>query len=493
MHFIENQWVSGSGKDFESINPATGNSIWHGKAATALEINEAVIAARKAFPAWAKLDFDDRLQMLQRFNENLKKNRLDFQRIISQETGKPLWESDIEIGSALSKLIICIEAYQDRCKTRIKPLGEVTSVTYHKPHGVVAVLGPYNFPLHLPNGHIIPALLAGNTVVFKPSDLTPWVAQKMLSCWSDADLPKGVINMVQGGAETGAILSQDTGLDGILFTGSAKTGLMLSKMYANKPQKILALEMGGNNPLIVDKPTHIGAAVYNTILSAYITSGQRCTCARRLILTKNPENEKFVEALVKAIRKCTVGPYTDTPAPFMGPLISQEAAEQLLESYEALIKRGAKVLVPMIRNKEQLAFLSPGLIDVTPINPAVRDAELFGPLLQIIWVDDFKEAIDEANRTEYGLSAGLFSDDLLCYNQFFSEIRAGIVNWNRPLTGASSHAPFGGIGKSGNHRPSAYYAADYCAYPVASLEQPILSMPEVLTPGIPVPTDVMVI
>lgn len=487
MHYIANQWVPGEGKDFESLNPATGHSIWHGKAATALEVNQAVIAARKAFPAWAKLNFDARLEMIQRFSENLKKNKIELQKIISQETGKPFWESDIEIGSALSKLNISIEAYQDRCQMRTKQLGEAKSITYHKPHGVVAVLGPYNFPLHLPNGHIIPALLAGNTVVFKPSDLTPWVAQLILNCWFDADLPMGVINMVQGGAETGAILSQDAGLDGIFFTGSPKTGLMLSKMYATKPQKILALEMGGNNPLIIDKPANIHAAVYNTILSAYITSGQRCTCARRLILTRNPENEKFLEALIKAIRKCRVGPYTDTPEPFMGPLISQEAADAVLESYEALIKRGATVLVPMIRNKEQLAFLNPGLIDVTPINPAVRDAEIFGPLLQVIWVDDFEEAINEANRTEYGLSAGLFCDDLLKYEQFFTEIRAGIVNWNRPLTGASSHAPFGGVGKSGNHRPSAYYAADYCAYPVASLEQPILSMPEILTPGIPVP------
>lgn len=486
MHFIANQWVPGAGKDFESKNPATSSSIWKGNAATELEVHEAVIAARKAYPTWAKLSFDDRLEMLQRFNENLKKQRYEFQKIISQETGKPLWESEIEIGSALSKLAISLEAYQARCQTRIKELGEAKSITYHKPHGVVAVLGPYNFPLHLPNGHILPALLAGNTVVFKPSELTPWVAQKMLSCWFDADLPAGVINMVQGGAETGALLSHHAALDGILFTGNAKTGLMLSKLYAKSPQKILALEMGGNNPLIVDKSTHIAAAVYNTLLSAFITSGQRCTCARRLILTKNPENEKFLEALVQAIRKCTVGPYTDTPEPFMGPLISKEAADQVLESYEALVNRGAKILVPMVRKKEQFAFLSPGLIDVSPINPAVRDEEIFGPLLQLIWVDNFKEAIDEANRTEYGLSAGLFSDDLLCYNEFFSEIRAGIVNWNRPLTGASSHAPFGGIGKSGNHRPSAFYAADYCAYPVASLEQPILSMPSVLTPGIPV-------
>jgi succinylglutamic semialdehyde dehydrogenase len=486
MHFIANQWVPGVGKDFESTNPATGSSIWNGQSATEVEVNEAVIVAKKAYPAWAKLSFDERVQMLHRFNENLKKNRLEFQKIISQETGKPLWESDIEIGSAVSKMAISIEAYLDRCQTRTKALGAAKSVTYHKPHGVVAVLGPYNFPLHLPNGHIIPALLAGNTVVFKPSELTPWVAQKMISCWSDADLPMGVINMVQGGAETGALLSQHAGLDGILFTGSAKTGLILSKMYAKAPQKILALEMGGNNPLIVDKPTNIQAAVYNTLLSAFITSGQRCTCARRLILTKNAENEKFLEVLLHAIRKCTLGPYTDTPEPFMGPLISKEAADQVLESYEALVHRGAKVLVPMIRKKEQLAFVSPGLIDVTPIIPAVRDAEIFGPLLQVIWVNDLTEAIEEANHTEYGLSAGLFSDDLQSYQQFFSEIRAGIVNWNRPLTGASSHAPFGGIGKSGNHRPSAYYAADYCAYPVASLEQSELSMPEVLTPGIPV-------
>ncbi len=476
----------GSGAKFSSFNPATTEILWTGTSATEKEINNAVLSARRAFPIWSGLSFDERLHYLNQFHDELQQNRDELKEIISKETGKPLWEADTEVGAMISKIPISVEAYHARCKETIRETGNGLSVTVHKPHGVVAVFGPFNFPGHLPNGHIIPALLAGNTVIFKSSELTPWVSEKILSYWHKVKIPPGVINLVQGGPVTGSLLSEHKDLDGLMFTGSAKTGNVLLKLHAERPEKIIALEMGGNNPLIVHEVKNIKAAVYNTLQSAYITAGQRCTCARRLIVTKGPLGEKFVQELILAIKKCVVGPYTDSPEPFMGPLISSEAAMRVMESYDNLIKMGAKILVPLaLTNSLTNTFLSPALLDVTNVQNR-PDEEIFGPLLQLIWVDNFEMAIEEANHTAYGLSAGLFCEDELLYKKFLQNIQAGVINWNRPLTGASSSAPFGGIGKSGNHRPSGYYAADYCAYPVASLEQRQLVMPNQLTPGISV-------
>ena len=359
----------------------------------------------------------------------------------------------------------------------------VTSYVRHKPHGVVLVLGPFNLPAHLPNGHIMPALLAGNTVVLKPSELTPAISEKIMQCWQQADLPKGVINMLQGAGAVGKQLVEHPGIDGIFFTGSSATGNKIQETILKYPSRIIALEMGGNNPLVVYKPGDIKAAVYNTIQSAFITAGQRCTCARRLIVVKDSVGEAFVQQLILATKKIKVGAYTDKPEPFIGPVISNAAAEKILNSYQAWLDLDAKVLVPLTRLDANLAFLTPGIIDVTSvINPP--DTEIFGPLLSLTWVKDFASAIRAANNTKYGLSAGLLCSEPDLYAEFFKHIRAGIVNWNRPLTGASSAAPFGGIGQSGNHRPSAYYAADYCAYPVASLEEANMVLPKVLSPGI---------
>lgn len=482
-NFIGSGWVEGLGHGFTSENPATGEVIWRGYSADNEQINKAVHVAKCAFPSWSALSLEKRIDYLEQFCEALKKNRRLLATTIASETGKPLWESDTEVAAMINKLPISVKAYHDRCQThnQITPSG--ISMIRHRPHGIVAVLGPFNFPGHLPNGHIIPALLAGNTIVFKPSELTPWVAEKMFICWEQAGLPEGVINLVHGGKETGKILSRHPDLNGLMFTGSFKTGHVLATEFAEKPEKILALEMGGNNPLVVHEVNDIKAAALRVIQSAYITAGQRCTCARRLILTKGWNGKGFIEELIKMTRTLKIGPYTDNPEPFMGPLISNIAADHVITAYDLLIHEGATPLVPLNRMHENLSFLSPGLLDVSTVRVHM-DEEIFGPLLQLMWVDDFDAALIEANKTAYGLAAGLLCDNEERYQQFLYKIKAGVVNWNQPLTGASSSAPFGGLGHSGNHRPSAYYAADYCAYPVASLEENVLKMPDNLPPGI---------
>ena len=364
---------------------------------------------------------------------------------------------------------------------RSKAAPGAQSITRHRPLGVVAVFGPYNFPGHLPNGHIIPALLAGNTVVFKPSELTPLVGERTVQLWDEAGIPSGVINLVQGAADVGRALASAPDLDGLFFTGSAHVGQILHRQFADYPGKMLALEMGGNNALIVGDVGDMGAAVYQAISSAFASAGQRCTCARRLLVPSNVSGDQFLDRFVEASAALTVG--NPTADVFLGPLISPKAASDLLAAQQTLVDLGGKLLLGMHRRPEGDAYVSPGIIDLTGV-AKVPDEEYFGPLVSVYRYETFDEAIGLANDTRFGLAAGLFDDSRDRFERFMSRSTAGVVNWNRPTTGASSGAPFGGTGLSGNHRPAAYYAADYCAYPVASFEAQTLSLPDELPPGV---------
>ena len=481
--YIAGTWQDGQGEAFESLNPVTQQVLWAGKGADAGQVDAGVKAARQAFPQWAKRTFEERLSVLEAFAASLKNHADELSRCIGEETGKPLWESATEVTSMINKVAISVQSYRERTGEKSGPLGDATAVLRHKPHGVVAVFGPYNFPGHLPNGHIVPALLAGNSVVFKPSELTPKVAELTVKCWIEAGLPAGVLNLLQGARDTGIALAAHTGIDGLFFTGSSRTGNALHQQFAGRPDKILALEMGGNNPLVVDQVEDLDAAVYTIIQSAFISAGQRCTCARRLLVPQGAWGDSLLTRLVEVSQSIEVGAFDQQPAPFMGSVISLGAARALMDAQEVLLGSGAVALLEMHQPDSNAALLTPGIIDVTAVSER-SDEELFGPLLQVIRYADFDAAIAEANNTAFGLAAGLLSDSEARYQQFWLESRAGIVNWNKQLTGAASSAPFGGIGASGNHRASAYYAADYCAYPVASLETPTLALPAALTPGV---------
>ncbi|MEX5575334.1 succinylglutamate-semialdehyde dehydrogenase [Pseudomonas lijiangensis] len=481
--YIAGIWQDGQGDAFDSLNPVTQQVLWSGQGASASQVETAVQAARQAFAAWASRSLEDRLSVLEAFAASLKTHADELSHCIGEETGKPLWESATEVTSMVNKIAISVQSYRERTGEKSGPLGDATAVLRHKPHGVVAVFGPYNFPGHLPNGHIVPALLAGNTVLFKPSELTPKVAELTVKCWIEAGLPAGVLNLLQGGRETGIALAANPGIDGVFFTGSSRTGNALHQQFAGRPDKILALEMGGNNPLVVDEVRDVDAAVYTVIQSAFISAGQRCTCARRLLVPQGAWGDAFLARLVAVTAALEVGAFDRQPAPFMGSVISLQAAAALLAAQRDLLSKGANALLEMTQPHEQAALLTPGIIDVSAVSER-PDEELFGPLLQVIRYAGFDAAIAEANDTQYGLAAGLLSDSEARYKQFWLQSRAGIVNWNKQLTGAASSAPFGGVGASGNHRASAYYAADYCAYPVASLEATALTLPATLTPGI---------
>lgn len=481
--FIGGHWLQAEGKSFDSINPGDGTLVWQGGAANNQQVDAAIDAARQAAPKWGCRDFSERENIVLKFAELLDQHQQDISEAIAKETGKPRWEAKTEAAAMKGKIPLSIKSFHDRTSEKENPMPTGKAVIRYKPHGVVAVFGPYNFPGHLPNGHIVPALLAGNTVIFKPSELTPMVAELTVKLWEKAGIPSGVINLVQGEKDTGVQLASHPGLDGLFFTGSSNTGKLIHQQYGGQPGKILALEMGGNNPLIVDEVSNIQAAVHDTIHSAFITAGQRCTCARRLLVPAGNWGDQFCQLLKAATEKIKVGLWDDDPQPFMGSLISETAAKTIIKAQEYLVKLGANSILKSQHLKPGTGFISPGLIDVTSIKE-LPDEEYFGPLLQIIRYSHFETAVHEANNTRFGLSAGLFSDKPEHYRSFLQQIRAGIVNWNRPITGASGAAPFGGPGDSGNHRPSAYFAADYCSYPVASVESTKLIMPDNLAPGL---------
>lgn len=482
-HYIAGQWLAGRGEPLQSLDPVSQAVVWQGRGADAAQVDAAVTAARQAFSAWAGQSLDSRIAVLERYAVYLKDRAQQLAQAIGEETGKPLWEAATEVNSMVGKVAISIQSYRERTGEKSGPLGDATAVLRHKPHGVVAVFGPYNFPGHLPNGHIVPALLAGNCVLFKPSELTPKVAELTLHCWIEAGLPEGVLSLLQGGRETGVALAGHPGIDGLFFTGSSRTGNLLHAQFAGRPDKILALEMGGNNPLIVDQVADVDAAVYTIVQSAFISAGQRCTCARRLLVPQGQWGDALLARLVQVAGQLRVGRFDEQPSPFMGSVISLQAAAQLMQAQQDLLAGGATALLAMTQPQASSALLTPGILDVSAV--AERpDEEFFGPLLQVIRYDSFESAIAEANATAYGLAAGLLSDSRARFEQFWLHSRAGIVNWNKQLTGAASTAPFGGIGASGNHRASAYYAADYCAYPVAGLESESLTLPATLTPGV---------
>lgn len=481
--YINGAWSPAHGAVWNKLDPVTQQPIWQGAEATADEVAQACQSARAAFVAWARRPLAERLEIIQRFATLLEQNKQQLATVISRETSKPLWETLTEVQSMVAKVAISVRAYHERTGESLTEMADGAASLRHRPHGVLAVFGPYNFPGHLPNGHIVPALIAGNTVVFKPSELTPWTAEETVKLWQAAGLPDGVLNLVQGGRSTGEALAQSSEIDGLLFTGSANTGYYLHQELAGAPEKILALEMGGNNALIIDEITDIDAVVNLTIQSAFVSAGQRCTCARRLIIKNGTEGDAFIQRLVEVTRDLVIGQWDAQPQPFMGGVISLNAAQQILQAQQRLIDLGATPLLSVTQPDANSSLLSAGILEVIGVSH-VPDEEYFGPLSCIYRYDSFDEALKIANATRFGLSVGLVSPDRDLFERLLIEARAGIVNWNKPLTGASSAAPFGGVGASGNHRASAFYAADYCAWPMASLESDQVNLPEKLSPGI---------
>ncbi len=457
-------------RELISTDPCTGEIVWRGPVAGPEKVERSIAAARAAQPGWERTPLEQRIAILSSYAARVKASADEISRTIARETGKPLWETRTEATSVAAKVDISIKAHGERTGTQLIDNEALTQALRHRPHGVLAVLGPYNFPAHLPNGHIVPALLAGNAVVFKPSELAPAVAELTARLWQEAGLPDGVLQVVQGDGETGRALAGHMGIDGLLFTGSSTTGKLLAKQFAETPGRMLALEMGGNNPLLVWDlaDSDIAAATALIIQSGYLSAGQRCTCARRLIL-QDSLADALLPHITGMIDKLIVGAPFDEPQPFMGPVVDNRAADMVEQRVAELIALGGRSIRPLVRPRADRPFLSPVLIDMTGVEGA-PDEEIFGPVMQLYRERDFDAAIARAGATRFGLSAAMLGGTADQFARFRDGTRAGVINWNRATNGASSAQPFGGLGDSGNLRPSAYYAADYCAFPVAGME-----------------------
>ncbi|MDY7099837.1 MAG: succinylglutamate-semialdehyde dehydrogenase [Actinomycetota bacterium] len=464
---IGGRWWPGGGAPMGSRSPVDDALVWEGRSADRGQVDAAMRAAAAAGPAWAAAPLADRVALVRRFADLVGEDDA-LRDLMMAEVGKVRWDADAEVAAVVGKAEVSIAAHDERTGTSSTELAAGTLEVVHRANGPTVVLGPFNFPAHLANGHIMPALIAGDTVVLKPSELAPATSELVARTWERAGAPPGVVNLVHGGVEVAEALVDHPHTAAVLFTGSVGAGRAIHRRLAGRPEVLLALEMGGNNPLIVWSVEDPVAAARVVARSAYTSAGQRCTCARRLVVPDGPEGDAVVDAVAAIAERLRLGRPADEPPPFLGPVVSADAARRVLTAQDRLVEAGAELVVGARSDPLGPAFVRPGLVDVTAVADR-PDEEVFGPLLQIVRVADVDAALAEANATAFGLAAGVLTDDDALWDRLRPLLRAGIVNRNVPLVGASGRAPFGGVGASGNHRPAGSYAADNAAHPVASL------------------------
>lgn len=482
-------WHAIPGDTLRSHEPARPSRVvWSGTPNPA-HLDAAITAARHAQPSWGAWSLDQRAAALRVFSQLATERAGAIASLIRDEVGKPMWDASAEAGLLAAKVGITLEESPTAALKRVTGFDLSLSPTragrcWFRPHGVMGVLGPFNFPAHLPNGHIIPALAMGNTIVFKPSDKAPGVGQALAELFHDsltqAGAPAGVFNMVQGGASIAASLAAHPDLDGVLFTGSWPVGRRIMEANLDHPGRMLALEMGGNNPGVILPDADLPQAVIECVRSAFVTTGQRCTCTRRVIVHRDVA-PRVIPALCKAASALIIGAPDASHPVFMGPIISRAARDSVLDAQAQMARAGGELLVPCTAidgpGAEPGWFLTSGVCKVptfvrgshTPLAHPGEDIEVFGPLLRISIADDLDDAISQANATDFGLAASIFTRDQHAADAFAARAKAGCINWNSGTAGASSKLPFGGLGLSGNHRPAGAFSLDYCAYPVAGM------------------------
>ena len=461
--YIGGKWVLPTGTQcgsISSINPATDGHVVLRAPTDPGHAIAAAEAAREAAADWSALTPEGRLAMLDRFASSLAKRTDDLADAITLEMGKVRSEAAIEARSLLARVKLVGDQQIPRVSTWRAP--GVAGECRYRPLGVVGVIGPFNFPLHLIHAHVIPALATGNTVVIKPSERAPLAAQRYVEAWHDAGLPP-VMQLVQGAGAVGRALVSAPQLGGLAFTGSWPTGHAIEKSLIERPDVLVALEMGGQNMAIVNHDADLEQALEGALLGGFLTTGQRCTCTSRVLVHRDLAGP-FIERLVEAAAKLSWGdPFTDV---FMGPLASIGDRDHVNALCEAGVAAGAEVLLSG-ESREAGAWRGPSIhrIDADHDSDYTRH-EVFGPDLAITVVDDLEEAMTVAERSEYGLSASIFTGSRSAFERVFSRLRVGCLNWNRSTNRASGAFPFGGLGRSGNYRPAGGDAVRYTTYPV---------------------------
>jgi succinylglutamic semialdehyde dehydrogenase len=475
--YIAGRWVAGGEGAIERISPRDFSELVAVHSTRAAAIDEAVAAARAAFPGWSLCSLDERKTRLLALKQVLTARAADFAQVIVREVGKPLWEAETELAAALNKIDVTLGEGLALVSERVL----TPELRYaFRPHGVAAVIGPFNFPLHLVHGHVAPALLTGNTVVIKPSELTPSVGQLYAECFEAAGFPAGVVNLVQGGGSAGAALSAHPDVDVVMFTGSYAVGQAIKRATLEQPHKLLALELGGRNPALVLADADLDKASHDVLWGAFVTCGQRCS-GTAVALVERAIYPAFAAKLQEQLPKLTVG--DPMQRVFLGPLISAPARDRYLARLAEAEAQGVRLLAGGHAVAGNGAYVSPTLHELAPSGLAYEREELFGPDLALESVDDLEHAIARANESPYGLSASVFTTRDDAFASAFARLRYGCVNHNAPTCGASARLPFGGLRRSGNHRPAALFSTLYASYPVASIRGPSALDPAKLSPG----------
>ncbi len=477
--FLSNKWIIPNKPTghFVKANPGNLDDIITTIQFSLKHIEIAIESAKKAYPIWKKLTLQERIAYLKRFQIRLNEDYKDLSEIISREVGKPLWEAEQEVNSMVSKIDVSIHQGLELIKSfKVdNASGSLSGICEYHPRGVMAILGPFNFPGHLPNGHIVPALLTGNTVIFKPSELTPITGQKLAEIIQSIGLPDGVFNMIQGDASIGSLLVSHSAIDGVLFTGSYKTGLAIKRLTLEQPWKILALEMGGKNSTIIMDDADLDFALSETLFSCLVTTGQRCSSTSKIILHSNIA-QTFMNRFKDLISQLKIGNAFDVNKPFMGPLINQRSMDNYIESQKIAINEGHEEIIrgSQLSMPHKGYYISPSayLVSGKDYFTHYQTEEIFAPNIALYIVNDLEYAIEIANASPYRLVTSLFSLSEKNFKKLLEESNSGLINWNKSTVGASSKLPFGGGGRSGNHFPTALFASYYCTYPVSSLINP---------------------
>lgn len=477
--FTHSNGISDLSKADETINkksPADlGQHLWDAPVFYN-HINQVIESSMKGFEVWRKLTFDERVSYLKKYQEIVRRRKDEIAMALCLEVGKPLWEAKTEAAALDSKVSVTITDSLERIKqeTINNVMPKIDGHVVYKPLGPCFVIGPFNFPCHLANGQILSALLAGNSVIFKPSEKTIYSAQLMIECFHEAGFPVGVINFINGTGKTASEISKDSRIKGIFFTGSRGVGLKILDNTYRDLNKLVALELGGKNSTILHHDTNISHALPELIRACYLTTGQRCTSTSMILVHKKIEQE-FIGKFKDVTGRIIVGHPTQTnPEPFMGPLIDESAEKMYFDFCQNGILEGAEeILAPQ---KLNIGFnghyVSPSIHYVAhpKLDGKFIQDEIFGPNCFFIPYENIEDAIQIANSTSYGLAASVFTKNQDIYKLCLRDIDSGLINLNRSTVGATARLPFGGVKNSGNHRPAAVSMIDHCAHAIASLE-----------------------
>ena len=461
-HLINGVTVSG-GASGESVNPSDlDDVVARYPKAGAAEVNDAVEAARAAFPGWSEASPEVRSDVLDKAGAIVMSRAKELGTLLSREEGKTLAEGTGEVMRAARVLkYFAGEALRRHGRTLESTRPSIDVETYREPVGVFGLITPWNFPIAIPAWKAAPALAFGNTVVLKPATPTPAIAHALAQILLEAGAPAGVFNLVIGEGGVGRAIVDHPGIDGISFTGSQAVGASVAEGAAKRQARV-QLEMGGKNPLVVLDDADLERAVTCAIDGAFYATGQRCTASSRIIVTESI-HDRFVEALAARAKSLRVGDALD-PQTQIGPAVSEQQLEQNLLYVQIARDEGGTVLTggePLTLGKRGY-YMAPTVIADTAPDQRINCEEVFGPVASTVKVRDYEEALEIANRGQFGLSAGIVTNSLKHARHFRRHVRAGMVMINLPTAGVDYHVPFGGTRKSSyGAREQGFAAVDF--------------------------------